>query len=99
MLSDQEVDFILDPLGGLILSGATDLDFQFDITQALGGFLRFAAQSMDSLFIMTADGAILWVKIDASGTPESWTQVTHTGDSWTEINAGTSSETWTNKVV
>ena len=99
LLSDQDADFTIDPLGGLILSGDANLDFQFDITQALGGFLRFAAQSMDSVFIMTADGAILWVQVDASGTPESWTQVTHTGDSWTEINAGTSSETWTNKVV
>ena len=99
MLSDQDAQFDFDPLGGLILDTGLSIDFQFDITQALGGFLRFASQSMDSVFIMTADGAILWVKIDAGGTPESWTQVTHTGDSWTEINAGTSSETWTNKVV
>ena len=65
----------------------------------LGGFLLTTSQTMDSLFVITTNGDILWVKIDAGGTPESWTQVTHTGDIWTEINAGTSSETWTNKVV
>ena len=99
LLSDQTAQFDYDPLGGLLLRTGLSMDSQFDITEALGGFLRFAAQTMDSEFIMTADGAILWVQVDASGTPESWTQVTHTGDSWTEINAGTSSETWTNKVV
>ena len=99
LLSDQDAQFDFDPLGGLILDTDLSLDAQFDITQALGGLLRFASQSMDSVFIITTDGAILWVKVDASGTPENWTQVTHTGDSWTQINAGTSSETWTNKVV
>ena len=69
------------------------------MTETLGGFLREAAQTMDSVFIKTTEGDILWVKIDASGTPEAWTAITHTGDIWTEVNADSTSETWTNRVV
>jgi len=86
-------------LGGLTFSGEFNAIFQFDMTETLGGFLREAAQTMDSVFIKTVDGAILWVQIDASGTPEAWTEITHTGDIWTEVNAGSTSETWTNRVV
>lgn len=87
-------------LGGLTFSSG-NLDFitRFDLTEALGGRLFEQSQTMNSVFIKTVDGDILWVKIDASGTPEAWTAITHTGDTWTEVNAGSTSETWTNRVV
>ena len=81
-----------------MLRGVASLDSSFDMS-TLGGFLLTTSQTMDSVFIITTNGDILWVQIDAGATTENWTQVTHTGDSWTEINAGTSSETWTNKVA
>ena len=86
-------------LGGLTVSGEFEVVSQFDITEALGGRLFEQSQTMSSVFIKTTEGDILWVKIDASGTPEAWTAITHTGDTWTEINAGSTSETWTNRVV
>jgi hypothetical protein len=48
---------------------------------------------------MTTNGEYLWVQIDASTNPETWSQITHSGDTWTEINAGGTIETWTNMVV
>lgn len=86
-------------LGGLTFSGDFVVSFAFDMTETLGGFLREAAQTMDFVFIKTADGDILWVKIDASGTPEAWSAVTHTGDIWSEIDAGATVDTWTDRVV
>ena len=46
LLSDQTAQFDYDPLGGLLLRTGLSMDSQFDITEALGGFLRFAAQTM-----------------------------------------------------
>jgi len=74
------------------------LDSSFDMS-TLGGFLLTTSQTMNSLFIITANGDILWVQVDAGATTENWTPITHTGDSWTNINAGSSAETWTNKVA
>ena len=85
-------------LGGLTISGDFNISSQFDITELLGGFLREATQTMDSLFIKTVEGDILWVKIDASGTIESWSEIAHTGDIWQTVQAP-STETWTDKVV
>jgi len=57
-----------------------------------------AASSMTFLFVMTTDGNLLWVPIDPGGTP-NWSNISHTGDSWTEINAGGTVNQWTEEVV
>ena len=54
--------------------------------------------SMTFLFVMTTDGGLLWVPIDPGGTP-NWSAISHTGDSWTEINAGGTVNQWTEEVV
>ena len=105
LISTQDFEFEIDPLGGLLTLATVDMDSQFDLS-SLGGLLIIyhgageGPIEINSVFVITANGDILWVEVDAGATTEeSWTQVTHTGDTWTEINAGTSSETWTNKVV
>jgi hypothetical protein len=57
-----------------------------------------AASSMTFLFVMTTDGNLLWVPIDASTNIETWSIVSHSGDSWSTISPS-SSETWTEEVV
>ena len=65
-----------------------DMDSQFDLS-SLGGLLIIypgageGSIEINSVFVITANGDILWVEVDAGATTESWTQVTHTGDTWT----------------
>ena len=104
LISTQDFEFEVDPLGGLLTLATADINSQFDLS-TLGGLMIIYPGAGEgpieniSLFIITANGDILWEEINAGAISENWTQVTHTGDNWTEINAGTSSETWTNKVV
>jgi len=104
LISTQDFEFEIDPLGGLLTLATADMSSQFDLS-TLGGLLIIYPGAgegpieINSVFVITANGDILWEQIDAGATSENWTQVTHTGDTWTQINAGTSSETWTNKVV
>ena len=104
LISTQDFEFEVDTLGGLLTLATADLNSQFDLS-TLGGLIIIYPGAgegpieINSVFVITANGDILWEQIDAGATSENWTQVTHTGDTWTQINAGTSSETWTNKVV
>ena len=45
--------------------------------------------------VQSTNGELKFEEIDAGATAETWTEITHTGDTWTEINAGTTAETWT----
>jgi len=40
----------------------------------------------------------LWVPIDAGSSSESWSEITHTGDTWSEVSTGGTIETWTEMV-
>ena len=48
---------------------------------------------------MTSIGNLLWEPIDPTNPAENWTQIAHSGGTWTVINAGATTNTWTNKVV
>lgn len=48
--------------------------------------------------VQSTAGDLKFQEIDAGATAETWTEVTHTGDTWTEINAGSTAETWTEVV-
>ena len=80
-----------------IKSGTAEADFSFTQSSAgnltLGGLL-----SMSSEVIITSGGELLWEKIDAGTNLESWSEVTHTGDTWSEVSAGGTIETWTEMV-
>lgn len=83
----------------LIYNGASVQSAQFD-QSALGGLIVPAESDMVDLFVQSAFGELLWVKINASsGGVEAWTEITHSGDTWTEINAGGIVDQWIEKVV
>ena len=54
--------------------------------------------ALDTSVVQSTAGDLKFQEIDAGATAETWTEVTHTGDTWTEINAGSTAETWTEVV-
>jgi hypothetical protein len=48
--------------------------------------------------VQSTNGELKFVEINAGETAETWSEITHTGDTWTEINAGSTAETWTEVV-
>ena len=54
--------------------------------------------ALNTSVIQSTAGDLKFQEIDAGATAETWTEITHTGDTWTEINAGTTAETWTEVV-
>ena len=58
-----------------------------------------ASLSKDLNFTKTTTGAILFVTVDAGATVESWTERTHSGDTWTDKSASATTETWTERIV
>ena len=83
----------------MLFSADVELNTQFDLTDALGGLLVDAGASVDFSFLSEMDGELLWEQLNAGGTVEIWTPVTHTGDTWTQINAGGTIEQWNQRVV
>lgn len=99
-LQDLNDNFILvDALGGALFSAESVMSTEFDLTDTLGGILFITGSSMDSSFLTDMAGSILWEQINAGGTVEIWTPVTHSGDTWTQINASGTIEQWNQKVV
>ena len=84
---------------GLRLRTATTGTLSSEFTQSTAA-IRIATGSSDIEFLMvqSTSGDIKFVEINAGETAETWTEITHTGDTWTEINAGTTAETWTEVV-
>jgi len=54
--------------------------------------------ALDTSVVQSTAGDLKFQEINAGETAETWTEITHTGDTWTEINAGTTAETWTETV-
>ena len=86
-------------LGGMLFSGTFEATSEFLITDTLAGLIKFASTSVDSLFIQSAQGELLWEPVDPNTAVEIWVPVTHTGDTWTPINASGTIEQWIQKVV
>ena len=78
---------------------ATTGTLSTDLTQSSTAVLIASGSSdIEFLVIQSTSGEIKFVEINAGETAETWTEITHTGDTWTEINAGTTAETWTEVV-
>ena len=84
---------------GIRLRTATTGTLSSEFTQSTAA-IRIATGTSDIEFLMvqSTSGDIKFVEINAGETAETWTEITHTGDTWTEINAGTTAETWTEVV-
>jgi hypothetical protein len=84
---------------GIRVRTATTGTLSSDLTQSTAA-IRIASGSSDIEFLVvqSTSGDIKFVEIDAGETAETWTEITHTGDTWTEINAGSTAETWTEVV-
>lgn len=84
---------------GLRLRTATTGTLSSEFTQSTAA-IRIATGSSDIEFLMvqSTSGDIKFVEVNAGETAETWTEITHTGDTWTEINAGSTAETWTEVV-
>jgi hypothetical protein len=95
--SGIEFVFSQDITPTLIKTSVAELVTSFTQT-TIPNLIASGESSMTFLFVMTVDGGLLWVPIDPGGTP-NWSAITHTGDSWTEINAGGTINQWTEEVV
>ena len=84
---------------GIRLRTATTGTLSSEFTQSTAA-IRIATGTSDIEFLVvqSTSGDIKFVEINAGETAETWTEITHTGDTWTEINAGTTAETWTEVV-
>ena len=99
-LQEAEANFdVNNALGGMLFSATFDATSEFLITETLAGLIRFGSTSVNSLFIKSVQGELLWEPVDSSTTVEIWVPITHSGDTWTQINAGGTIEQWNQKVV
>ena len=74
----------------------TAIDLTSEFTQTADGIMiRITSASKDLNFTKTTAGDLKFVEVDASATPESYTEITPSGaETYTEITpSGT--ETWT----
>ena len=94
----MDANFTLSTLAGIISPASAEIKAVF-IQSTLGGLILPATAEITALFIMTTDGSLLWEPIDPTNPAENWTQVTHSGGTWTIITAGSTTNTWTDKVV
>ena len=96
-LSTQIGDTIQTTLANRLREAALSMGSTFLQTTASIAILSGDADIVFS-FDQSTLGALLWEPIDAGGTQENWSEITHTGDSWTEITVGGTTETWTEMV-
>jgi hypothetical protein len=73
--------------------------FEFGFTQTSGILIYDNDLNVNFAFAMSANGALLWERINASVPSENWTPITPAGGAWTKINANGNIETWTQMVV
>ena len=97
-----EAVFIQTTNGIAVRGGISEQDFSF--TQATLGSMIFEADPLQisGVFIQTTDGRLywdIWTGSPGNSPQENWVQITPTGGTWTEINAGAIISTWTEKVV
>lgn len=78
---------------------STEILFEFGFTQTSGILIYDNDLNVNFAFSMSANGALLWERINASVPSENWTPITPAGGAWTEINANGNIETWTQMVV
>ena len=97
--STSSAEFVQDVLGGIITSGISEQSMQFDSFQVGGFLIQNSIIGLEFGFVQTTDGDFLWVRIDADTPSETWTGISHSGDTWTEINASGIVNTWNEKVV
>ena len=97
--SESESAFTKDTLGGVVTNGVIDNSFTFDFDETAGILIYRNDFNVEYAFIQTADGALLWEKINANTPAETWTQISISGGTWTPVNANGTIETWIQKVV
>ena len=97
MSADSEFSF--EGSGSRVNSGVMALLNEFEFNQVAGILIQDAEIEVDYFFVQTADGALLWERIDAGSSPENWTPVAPSGGTWTEVDANGNIEIWTQMVV
>ena len=97
MSADSE--FSAEGSGSRVNSGVMALLNEFEFNQVAGILIYDAEIEVDYFFVQTADGALLWERIDAGASPENWTPVAPSGGTWTEVDANGNIEIWTQMVV
>jgi len=96
-LSTQIADTIQTTLAVRIRETALSMDSTF--LQTTAPSVVFSGNA-DIVFIFdqTTLGALLWENLDAGTNQESWSEITHTGDTWSEVSTSGTIETWTEMV-
>lgn len=93
-----DTNFTTSTLGGIIHSATQSVDASFSQT-AGSGLLLITSAETDLNFTKTSAGDLLYENVDAGINPETWTEITHTGDTWTDKNTSDTIQTWIEKVV
>ena len=84
---------------GIRIRLATTGTLSSNLTQSSAAIrIRTGSSDIEFLMVQSTNGELKFVEINAGETAETWTEITHTGDTWTEINAGSTAETWTEVV-
>ena len=69
---------------------------EFGFTQsALGGLIIAGTLDIVFLVVQSALGELKFVPVDAGQDVETWSDITHTGDTWTDVSASGTTESWT----
>jgi len=97
--SENVYSFTKEASGGVVTNGVIDNSFTFDFDETAGILIYRNDFNVEYAFIQTADGALLWEKINANTPAETWTQISVSGGTWTPVNANGTIETWIQKVV
>tara|TARA_R100001509_G_scaffold158730_1_gene124313 strand:- start:840 stop:1556 length:717 start_codon:yes stop_codon:yes gene_type:complete len=96
-LSTQIGDTIQTTLANRVRETALSVDSTFLQTTAPIAILSGDADIVFS-FDQSTLGALLWENLDAGTNQESWSEITHTGDTWSEVSTSGTVETWTEMV-
>lgn len=97
--SESDSAFTKEASGGVVTTGVIDNSFTFDFDETAGILIYRNDFNVEYAFIQTADGALLWEKINANTPAETWTQISVSGGTWTPVNSSATIETWIQKVV
>jgi len=98
-LSQSIFEFYQETAPSVVKNFSAEILSQFGFNQTSGILIYDNDLNVNFAFTVSADGALLWERIDASVPSESWNPVAPSGGSWTEINASGNIETWTQMVV
>lgn len=85
--------------GSILVSADALMDVNFDFVQTSGILIYRNNFNVEFAFTKSANGALLWERVNANTPSENWVPIVASGETWTPVNANGTIETWIQKVV